>query len=176
MTDEREPAEPPVVAVPWAAPVEPSGPAPGIDFAPHGPRLLAYLIDGLILTVIWFVLFVPTFLVFADQAGRPDTAAIVLFVVVVLVYLLIVLGYFPFFWARGGQTPGMRPFRLWVVRDKDGGSFGWGTASLRVLGLYVASSVFYLGFIWIFIDKRRRGWHDLIAGTVVVRRARDQTR
>jgi uncharacterized RDD family membrane protein YckC len=94
-------------------------------------------------------------------------------VLVLLVYLVIVLGYFPFFWARGGQTPGMRPFRLWVVRDQDGTPFGWGTASLRVLGLYVASSVFYLGFIWIFLDKRRRGWHDLIAGTVVVRRRRD---
>jgi uncharacterized RDD family membrane protein YckC len=32
----------------------------------------------------------------------------------------------------------------------------------------VNSLVFYLGFIWIFIDSRRRGWHDLIAGTVVV--------
>lgn len=26
-----------------------------------------------------------------------------------------------------------------------------------------------IGYIWIFIDKRRRGWHDLIAGTVVVK-------
>ena len=29
--------------------------------------------------------------------------------------------------------------------------------------------VFYLGYIWIFIDKRKRGWFDLIAGTVVVK-------
>ena len=63
----------------------------------------------------------------------------------------------------------MRPFRLRVVRDRDGSAFGWGTALLRLVGLYVASAVFYLGFIWIFIDKRRRGWHDLIAGTVVVK-------
>jgi uncharacterized RDD family membrane protein YckC len=32
----------------------------------------------------------------------------------------------------------------------------------------VSSLVFYLGFIWILVDKRRRGWHDLIAGTVMV--------
>jgi uncharacterized RDD family membrane protein YckC len=173
VTDERTPVPSPDPAVPWIAPVESSGPAPGIEWAPHGPRLLAYLIDGLILTVIWLILFIPTFIVFADREARPDTPAIIGFVLVLVVYLVIVLGYFPFFWARGGQTPGMRPFRLWVVRDQDGTPFGWGTASLRVLGLYVASSVFYLGFIWIFLDKRRRGWHDLIAGTVVVRRRRD---
>jgi uncharacterized RDD family membrane protein YckC len=30
--------------------------------------------------------------------------------------------------------------------------------------------VFYLGFLWVFVDGRRRGWHDLIAGTVVIKR------
>jgi uncharacterized RDD family membrane protein YckC len=57
-----------------------------------------------------------------------------------------------------------------VVRDADGGPVRMRTAILRLVGMYVASTVFYLGFIWIFIDKRRRGWHDLIAGTVVVHR------
>ena len=90
--------------------------------------------------------------------------------VLLIVMLLLNLGYFPDFWQRRGQTPGMRPFDLWVVRDQDGSAFGWGTALLRLVGLYVASAVFYLGFIWIFIDQRHRGWHDLIAGTVVIRR------
>jgi uncharacterized RDD family membrane protein YckC len=59
------------------------------------------------------------------------------------------------------------------VRDRDGGRIGWKTSSLRLLGLYVACSVFYLGLVWIFIDKRRRGWHDLIASTVVIQRRGD---
>jgi uncharacterized RDD family membrane protein YckC len=91
-------------------------------------------------------------------------------VLLILVGLAVSVLYFPFFWQSSGQTPGMRPFRLWVVRDRDGSSFGWGTASLRLLGLYVAASVFYLGFLWIFVDKRRRGWQDLIAGTIVIER------
>ena len=64
----------------------------------------------------------------------------------------------------------MRPFDLRVVRDRDGSSIGWGTALLRLVGLWVAAAVFYIGYIWIFIDKRRRGWQDLIAGTVVVKK------
>ncbi len=48
---------------------------------------------------------------------------------------------------------------------------GGGPRGLRMLGMYVSSAVFYLGFIWILVDKRRRGFHDLIAGTVVVKRS-----
>jgi uncharacterized RDD family membrane protein YckC len=29
--------------------------------------------------------------------------------------------------------------------------------------------VFFLGFIWVAFDKRKQGWHDKIAGTVVIR-------
>ena len=160
--------------VPWAAPVETVGPAPGVEFAPHGARIVAYLIDGLILLVVDLILMVPFFLFAADAVRSPETTpsagTIALFVVLLIVMLLLNLGYFPYFWQRSGQTPGMRPFDLWVVRDQDGSAFGWGTALLRLVGLYVASAVFYLGFIWIFIDQRHRGWHDLIAGTVVIRR------
>jgi uncharacterized RDD family membrane protein YckC len=37
----------------------------------------------------------------------------------------------------------------------------------RLLG-YVVSSILYLGFIWILFDERRQGWHDKLAGTVVI--------
>jgi uncharacterized RDD family membrane protein YckC len=44
-----------------------------------------------------------------------------------------------------------------------------GSAILRLIGYWVSGAVFYIGFIWIFVDKRRRGWMDLIASTVVVK-------
>jgi len=163
--------------LPWEAPPEAPGPAPGIEFAGHGPRLVAYIIDALILTVVALVAVVLLTIVLGligglDREGPRDPA---LFAIVIIVWVtlltIVTLGYFPYFWQRSGQTPGMRPFDLRVVRDRDGTAFGWSTALLRVLGLYVSSLVFYLGFIWIFIDKRRRGWHDLIAGTVVVKRS-----
>ena len=42
-------------------------------------------------------------------------------------------------------------------------------AILRLVGYWVSGFVFYLGYIWIFVDKRKRGWFDLIAGTVVIK-------
>jgi uncharacterized RDD family membrane protein YckC len=158
-------------------PPEPAGPAPGLEFAPHGGRFVAYLVDSAILTVVTLILLVGTGLVFLSGASvtvegdRISVTPEAVFgtALIGLLTLLLLLLYFPFFWARGGQTPGMALFGLRVVNDRTGGRIGWGTAFLRVLGMYVASAVFYLGFIWIFVDKRRRGFHDLIAGTVVVK-------
>ena len=66
----------------------------------------------------------------------------------------------------------MKMMGIRVVRDRDGGPVTGGQAILRLIGYWVSGFVFYLGYIWIFIDKRKRGWHDLIAGTVVVEAAR----
>lgn len=166
----------PPPAVSWERPEPMVGPAPGIEFAGHGARLVAYLLDCVIVSLLEIPIFV--FGLFLLRSGEAlvdrrtivtDTAAVVGLLLLLFIGFVVALLYFPFFWARGGQTLGMKPFGLRVVRDRDGSRIGWGTALLRLLGLYVAGSVLYLGFIWIFIDKRRRGWHDLIAGTVVVK-------
>lgn len=165
-------------SVAWEAP-DPTGPAPDVQFAPHGARLLAYLVDSVIVIAIVAVLLIVIGVAFiggasAARDGSTVTIAAPALAVTVLLFLLtllLVFLYFPFFWARGGQTPGMWLFGLRIVRDRDGGRIGWGTALLRTLGMYAASAVFYLGFIWILVDKRRRGFHDLIAGTVVVKRS-----
>ena len=63
----------------------------------------------------------------------------------------------------------MKQMGIKVVRDEDGGPVSTGQAILRLVGYWVSGFVFYLGYIWILIDKRRRGWFDLIAGTCVVK-------
>jgi uncharacterized RDD family membrane protein YckC len=139
--------------------------------------LVAYILDGIILSVVFGLLLIIGTILLAsgatiegDTVTALDPAGTAVFSLLLVVAVAIGVLYFPFFWARGGQTPGMRPFGLRIVRDSDGSRIGWGAALLRMIGMWVAAAVFYLGFIWIFIDKRRRGWQDLIAGTVVVKR------
>jgi uncharacterized RDD family membrane protein YckC len=161
----------------WTAPPQPSGPAPGLFFAPHGARLVAYIIDGLILTLVFiigtFVSLAPVAVVSEPWTTNTESGAAAFATLTLLLLTMVVgLGYFPWFWARGGSTPGMRLFRLRVVRDRDGGPVSWGGAILRLIGFWVSATVFYIGFIWIFFDDRRRGWHDLIAGTVVIEEPR----
>jgi uncharacterized RDD family membrane protein YckC len=163
--------------VSWQAPYETYGPAPGVRFAGLGARFIAYLVDGFVLgvlitlvTIVYAALMAGAFAGAAssDTPGTflgPAAGGTLLFLIVTL---LLGLAYFPWFWARGGQTPGMKLLSIRVVRDIDGGAVSGGAAVLRLIGFWVSSWVLYLGFIWIFIDKRRRGWHDLLAGTVVI--------
>jgi uncharacterized RDD family membrane protein YckC len=161
----------------WQTPPDQPGPAPGVQFAPHGERLVAYILDTLILFVILIVGVlvlggaVTSGTDFGDSsAPEVGPLAAISGIFFVLFVILLTVGYFPFFWARSGQTPGMKPFRLYVVRDRDGGPVGLGQAFLRLVGYWINGVVLYIGFIWVFVDARRRGWHDLIAGTVVIKR------
>ena len=164
--------------VSWEAPTEEVGPAPGIKFAPHGGRLLAYIIDGLIVTAILVLMTIALSLVLvavAGTSGRSSGLTGAVGVVGTILYVIgvlgVSLGYFPYFWAKNAQTPGMKPFHLYVVRDSDGGRISGAQAFVRLLGYWLSAAVLYLGFVWVFIDARRRGWHDLIAGTVVIEKA-----
>lgn len=148
----------------WQVPDQEPGPAPGLAFGGFGARLVAYIVDIIIFSVIATILLVIGTLAAFASAGVGG---------VLIVFTLIgiaSLAYFPYFWATSGSTPGMRMMGLQVVRDVDGGPISVGQAVLRLIGYWVSGAVLYLGYIWIFIDKRHRGWHDLIAGTVVVQR------
>ncbi len=159
-------------APPCGAPPEPLGPAPGVRLASHGARLVALIVDGILVGVMVTVVAValPFLTAGLVVSGAPVLAAVVGLLVIVAAFL-VTLGYFPWFWAHGGATPGMRMFSLRLVRDRDGGPLGRGEAILRLVELWISGAVLYLGFVWILVDRRRRGWHDLIAGTVMVQPA-----
>lgn len=155
MSDPQQP-------VPWVAPAVATGPGPGIEFGGPGARLMGYIVDMLISLAAMFFLFI----VFALLAAIvPILGVLGIF----LSFVIVEFAYFPYFWAKSGQTPGMKLAMIKVVRDADGGPITMGQAILRLFGYWVSGLVFYLGYIWIFIDKRHRGWFDLIAGTIVIK-------
>jgi uncharacterized RDD family membrane protein YckC len=161
----------PASAQPWQAPPSEAGPAPGVLFASPVSRLVAYILDSILLGVVIVILSVVLVGFLAAGSAGTDTmsgAQVGTTFIWLFVVLLVSLLYFPWFWARGGQTPGMKLLHIRVVRDADGGPIGWGTAMMRLLGYWINGIVLYIGFAWILVDKRRRGWHDLIANTVVI--------
>jgi uncharacterized RDD family membrane protein YckC len=80
---------------------------------------------------------------------------------------LVVSGYFVLFWTLVGETPGMRLMALRVI-NRAGDPPGFGHALLRLLGAILAAIPFFAGYLLILVDDRRRGLHDMIAGTTVV--------
>ena len=71
-------------------------------------------------------------------------------------------------WKWKGTTVGGIVFGLHVVRVDDR-PIEWETAIIRALACILSAVVLGLGFIWIAFDGEKQGWHDKIAGTVVVR-------
>ena len=73
------------------------------------------------------------------------------------------------FWIYRQATPGKMAISAKIVDATTLGKPSIGQLLVRYLGYYVSFIVFCLGFIWVGIDARKQGWHDKMAGTVVVR-------
>ena len=157
-------AAPPPVS--WApAPPVPPGPMSGMRYAGFWVRVVAWIIDAIILAVIGAALsplFGGTTVVQTATGIEVNSGA-------TGIQLLINLVYFVGFWMWRAQTPGMIPFNMRVVRADNGANVDISRAILRYVGLIISFVVLLLGVIWVAFDGRKQGWHDKLAGTLVVR-------
>ena len=76
------------------------------------------------------------------------------------------------FWFTRGATPGKLFISAAIVDARTLQTPTRGQFVLRYAGYYLSTVVVLLGYVWIAFDARKQGWHDKIAGTVVVRRPR----
>ena len=128
-------------------------------------RLIAAVYDLLPLLGLWFVAVV---LALALTGGALDVHRLADKLLVQALTLGITAAYFVASWTRGGQTIGMKPWRLHVVRG-DGLPPDASHAALRFAVALLSVAAAGLGFWWALFDAQGRTWHDVAAGTLVVR-------
>ena len=160
-------------------PLPPPSPAPEWEIAGPGRRLAARLLDGFFLVVWFFVaLFVGAVcigLVRAAASNSSDDIGLDAWVLVIVV-LAIAAAYEPVFIAMKGQTFGKQILRIKVINAETGYVPGWGKSMLRagfptavhlipVIG-QIAVLVIYMSILG---GERNRGWHDQLAGTMVMK-------
>ncbi|MFO8025248.1 RDD family protein [Thiohalophilus sp.] len=73
------------------------------------------------------------------------------------------------FWVCKSATPGKMALKLTIVDAATGGKPSTGQFIGRYLSYYVSTIPLFLGLLWIGLDRRKQGWHDKLAGTVVIR-------
>ena len=73
------------------------------------------------------------------------------------------------FWIARQATPGKMMIGAKIVDEKTGGKPSNGQMIGRYFAYYVSTIPLLLGLIWVGIDARKQGWHDKLAGTLVVR-------
>jgi uncharacterized RDD family membrane protein YckC len=98
----------------------------------------------------------------------PDRLDAVLIAIGGTLFAAWTVAYFVVFWSTNGQTPGSRLMQIRVCRADDGTVIAPRRALLRLACLTLAALPLLLGFLPILFDARRRGLHDMLAGTVVV--------
>lgn len=136
--------------------------APEMRPAGLARRLMAMFYDSLLLIA---VLMTVTALVVLINRGEIDYTHPLYRALLVLV----MFAFFGGFWTHGGQTLGMRSWRIQLQR-REGGTPTWTRCLVRFLAAIPALLLFGAGYLWILVDRDRLAWHDRLSKTVVVLR------
>ena len=138
-----------------------------IEYVGFWSRLFAFVVDMLILVVVLVPVllaiygrayFDPERLLSGHAAGAWDW---------ILQLLVVVVGIL--FWRLRGATPGKMAISAKIVDAKSCGAPSTVKLIVRFLAYLVSFPLTLgLGFLWIAIDRRKQGFHDKIAGTVVI--------
>jgi len=78
------------------------------------------------------------------------------------------------FWLRFQATPGKMATKLTILDASTGGPMNFRQAIIRYIGYIISTLPLGLGYIWVGFDKRKQGWHDKLANTVVIRSTVDE--
>lgn len=130
----------------------------GQELASRSRRLGALAIDGAITGLIVLMLFVGA-VVGEERQIPPESAGLLTVAFLVFYHILM--------WTAFSATPGKMMLNLQIV-DRNGWRIGIVQAIGRLMGYGLSTLFVGLGFVWIFVSRFGRGWHDLIAGTYVV--------
>ncbi len=128
------------------------------DYAGFWQRAAALVIDGLIIAVIVVPVMVLGFGIREVAPGDAWEAGVFIAVAVAVVG----------FWRYCGATPGKSALGMKIVDAKTGEPPGTLRLVVRFLAYFLSAFPLYLGFLWAAFDRRKQGWHDKIARTIVI--------
>jgi len=156
--------------VPWAGDGRSAARAPAWPKAGFWVRLVAALVDWVLVTgletILSLLLFAAAMLI---TGGRGSDMQAVQAMMAWSVGPILGVAYYVGFIGYCGQTPGKMAIRVKVVRS-DGEPVGYGRALLReTLGKFLSGLILGIGYLMIAFDEQKQGLHDKIADTYVVK-------
>ncbi|WP_230414393.1 RDD family protein [Collimonas silvisoli] len=137
---------------------------PELEYVGFWLRVVASLVD----TVLVLLFTIPLMLAFYGSSYWSDTRLIKgpggFLVEWILPAVLVMV-----FWLTKQSSPGKMLIGARIVDEKTGGIPTTGQFIWRYAGYYLSILGLFLGYLWVAFDKKKQGWHDKLAGTVVVR-------
>lgn len=135
-----------------------------VEYAGFWIRVGATFIDGLLFSIFTLPI---TMIVYGDALWESESMILGpadFLINYVLPAVVVVL-----FWLYKSATPGKMVLKLKIVDASTGNVLSVGQAIGRYLAYFLAAIPFLLGMIWVGFDKKKQGWHDKLANTVVIR-------
>ena len=140
--------------------------APDMEYVGFWARVLAAMIDSvlilLVIAPLLYWIYGPSYLAMAGLGGSSGTLDFLLNWVFPAVAVVV-------FWIYRQATPGKMVIGAKIVDATTGMPPSTGQLIGRYLGYYVSMIPCFLGMLWIAFDARKQGWHDKLAGTVVIK-------
>ncbi|WP_456416912.1 RDD family protein [Thiolapillus sp.] len=131
-------------------------------------RLAALLYDSVLVAALMAAAFTLVYLPLAIVFGMENIQDYPLYKAAITTWMFAVgIGFHLWFWTHGGQTLGMRAWRI-MLFSSDGRSPSLKQAVIRYAVAIVSLAALGLGFLWILIDPQKRAWHDIASGTRLV--------
>lgn len=124
-------------------------------------RIATVVYDLLLLLAILFVATLIVLPFHHAEAFEPDSPLYTGYL------LLVSAGFYGWFWTHGGQTLGMRAWKIRLV-DQHGRVPGWPSAMLRFVAAIFSWGLAGSGFLYILLNKKRLAMHDIASQTFIV--------
>lgn len=128
-------------------------------------RVLATIIDSIIIVAITY----PALYAIYGKSYFMESSFIAGAADFLLSYVFPAIAVI-LFWVYRSATPGKMAVGAVIVDAKTGGAPSKGRLIGRYFAYYLSTIAFFLGFLWVAWDERKQGWHDKLAGTVVVKK------
>ena len=136
-----------------------------IEYVGFWPRVGASLIDAVILVAITYPLLAAVYGLehFTSHKQTLVAGPVDILISWVFPFIAVVL-----FWHYKRATPGKMVIGAQVVDVNTGEALSFGRCITRYLAAIIASLPLGIGLLWVAFDRRKQGWHDKIAGSVVI--------
>lgn len=142
-------------------------PEQDLEYAGFWIRTWATIIDTILMIFITFPLLISVYgMDYYDSEITSFIAGPEDFLISWVLPAIVVI----VFWIYKAATPGKMAISVKIVDAQTGGKATTGQLIGRYFGYFISLMPLGLGIVWVAFDKRKQGWHDKLAGTVVVRK------